>query len=249
MRTGTFFVDRDHIPDGVGFSHFDGSHITFLCGIIIGIVCIAALYRRAGERARFRLRAAVAGVVLGLEVTKQLLCLFLGVYNWNLLPLHLCGITIIVITIHTVRPTAFTGEFLYSLSIPGAVMALLFPDWTMYPIANFFCLQSFIIHMFEIAYPVMLLSAAELRPRARRLWMPLTFMVVITPPIFFLNRALGTNFLFLSEPAPGSPLSMLENLLGSPGYIFGAIGILAALWLLLYGPLYIARRVRKKVVK
>ncbi|MDR1068378.1 MAG: TIGR02206 family membrane protein [Clostridiales Family XIII bacterium] len=249
MTTGTFFTDRNHIPDGIGFAHFDATHLIFLCGIIVGIVCISALYRRAGEKMRGRLRVAVAGIVLALEITKQMLCAFLGVYDWNILPLHLCGITIIVIAIHTARPTAFTGEFLYSLSVPGAVMALLFPDWTMYPPANFFCLQSFIIHMFEIAYPVMLLCAGELRPNARRLWMPLVFMLAITPPIFLLNRALGTNFFFLSEPAPGSPLSMLESLLGSPGYIFGTIGILAAVWLLLYAPLYIARRLRKKVVK
>jgi hypothetical integral membrane protein (TIGR02206 family) len=181
------------------------------------------------------MRVVVASATVLLEVVKQIIVLFQG-YTWDILPLHLCGMSIFFIAIHAVRPNRFTAEMLYALSIPGAISALLFADWTMYPIWNFFCLQSFLIHMLELTFPFMLLNAGELRPRAKHLWMPALYLAIVVPIIYNLNHVLDTNFFFINEASPGSPLSLLEGILGSPGYVFGTIGILAAVWLVMYAP-------------
>jgi hypothetical integral membrane protein (TIGR02206 family) len=234
-----FFTYRTDIPEGLGFAHFSAKHLLFLAGIIAFIVVITIIYKRLGEAGRRRTRIALATAIVLMEVIKQIICAVTGFYEWGMLPLHLCGMSIFVIAIHTVKKTRFTSEFLYSLSIPGAVMALVFADWNMYPLWNMYCLQSFLIHMCELAFPVMLLAAGDIRPRAKNLWMPAIYLAVVVPPIFFLNKRLDTNFLFLNDPAPGSPLSFLETFLGNPGYVFGTIGILIIVWLIMYAPVEI----------
>jgi len=245
-----FFTYRDDMPDGHGFAHFSAKHLLFLAGIVLFIILFTLLYRNAGKRTRKRLRAIIASCIVLMEVAKQLLVTFtVGdhiYYHWELLPLHLCGISIIMVAIHTVKQNRFTGEYLYSLSIPGAAMALIFADWTMYPLLNFYCLQSFLIHMLELTYPIMLLAAGELRPAVKNLWMPSLFLLVTVPLIYRLNHILDTNFFFMNEAAPDSPLSFLQTYLGSPGYIFGAIGILAILWFILYTPLVIYRKKKSR---
>ncbi|MDR3072202.1 MAG: TIGR02206 family membrane protein [Clostridiales Family XIII bacterium] len=276
-----FFVSREDIPDGVGFEHYDATHLTFLAGILLFIIAFAILYRRVGRvrsdrgtdsiasespvamvespvaaneapkqfaylnaqnATQQKLRYLIAGLIVGMEIAKHLLCAFTGVYTWQILPLHLCGMSIFMIAIHTVHPTRFTAEFLYCLSIPGAISALLFADWTMYPVWNFFCLQSFLIHMLEITYPVMLLASGQMRPKLRNLWMPAIYIAIIAPIIYHLNHLLDTNFFFINEAAPGSPLSFLQSFLGSPGYVFGAAGLLVLIWLILYAPVEIGRK-------
>lgn len=228
------------------------------------IVTASLLYRKKGHdqlgiplepdgpksvlpaKTRFQrgMRIGIALTIVVMEIVKQLFCIFSGNYVWDILPLHLCGMSIFMIAIHTIRPNRFTAEFLYCLSIPGAVAALLFADWTMYPLWNFFCLQSFLIHMLEIAYPVMLLVSGQIRPNARNLWRPAIYLLIVSPPLYYLNKLLDANFFFMNEAAPDSPLSLLQSLLGSPGYIFGTGGLVAIVWFVLYLPIELRRKNR-----
>jgi hypothetical integral membrane protein (TIGR02206 family) len=245
MSKGLFFTSRDNIPEGVGFGQYSLEHILFLVGITAFIIIFMLLYKRADVGTRRIMRIAVAAATVLMEAAKQIIVLVQG-YVWDILPLHLCGMTIFFIAIHTIRPNKITGELLYSLSIPGAISALLFADWTMYPIWNFFCLQSFLIHMLELTFPFMLLFAGEIRPRLKRLWIPSLYLLIVVPIIYNLNHALDTNFFFINEASPGSPMSLLQDLLGNPGYVFGTIGILAFIWIVLYTPVVIKMQKRRE---
>jgi hypothetical integral membrane protein (TIGR02206 family) len=243
LKGGLFFTTREHIPEGVGFGQYSLEHILFLVGIAVFIVVFSRWYKKSGKETRRRMRVGIATAIVLMEVVKQIIVAVQG-YTWDILPLHLCGMTIFLVAIHTARPNKITGELLYSLSIPGAISALLFADWTMYPILNFFCLQSFFIHMLELTYPFMLFGTGEIRPSVKRLWVPSLYLVIVVPIIYNLNHALDTNFFFINEASPGSPMSLLQGLLGNPGYVFGTIGILAFVWLVMYTPILIARRRR-----
>ena len=241
-----FFTYRNALPDNAGFSLYSATHLLFLVGITIFIVAVTLIYKKSDEKKQNVFRITIACAIVLLEVIKDLIAVITGVFSWEFLPLHLCGLSIIMITIHTIKPNKFTAEFIFSLSIPGAVMALLFADWVVYPVWNFFCLQSFSIHMLELTFPIMLLASGQIRPNPKRLWMPALFLLIYTPIIFHLNHLLDTNFLFINEAAPDSPLSFLQDILGKPGYVFGTIGILAIVWIILYLPVVLINRRNKK---
>ncbi|MDR0346811.1 MAG: YwaF family protein [Coriobacteriales bacterium] len=231
-----FLTYRTEIPAGLGWDHYSAPHLIYLLGFAAATLIMAIIYCRASAPVRKRIRVAYACIVVLLEVVKQLICLILGVYEPGLIPLHLCGMSIIFIAVHTAFPNKTTAELLYSLSVPGALAALLFSDWNIYPLANFFCQQSFFIHFFEFSYPILLVASGELRPRFTQLWRCVAYLLVVTPPIYFFNHSFDTNFFFLNEAAPGSPLAFLQSNLGNPGYIFGFAALVLAVWLVMYFP-------------
>lgn len=227
---------RTEIPEGLGWEHYGLVHLLYLATFVVATVVMLWVYRSGSDERRKKIRITYSVIVVSLEVGKLLICFLKGIYDPGLLPFHLCGMTIILIVIHTIHPTKTTGEILYSLSLPGAISALLFADWNMYPILNVFCQQSFFIHFFEFSYPILLIGSGELRPRFSNLWRVVLFLIVVVPPIYFFNHAYGTNFFFLNEAAADSPLSFLQALMGNPGYIVGFVGLLFVVWLVLYLP-------------
>ena len=241
-----FFVYRNQLPENVGFSLYSVTHLLFLTGIIIFIIAITLIYKRSDEKRQNFFRITIASTIVLMEVVKDLVAIIIKALSWEFLPLHLCGLSIFMIAIHAMKPNKFTAEFLYCLSIPGAVMALIFSDWVIYPVWNIFCLQSFLIHMLELTFPIMLLASGQIRPNPKKLWMPSLFLMIYTPIIFHLNHLLSTNFLFINEAAPDSPLSFLQNVLGNPGYVFGTIGILVIVWIIMYMPVVLWQRYGNK---
>ncbi len=240
----TYYTDE--LPAGGGFGLYSPAHLIFLAAIAAFCVLMCLWHRRLAPRGQAALGRAVTFAAAGLELAKQVLIFAtLPAYPPNQLPLHLCGMSIIIEAIHALKPNKTTGEIVYCLSLPGALAALLFADWAMYPLLNFYCLQSFLIHALQIAFPIMLLASGKLRPNWRQLWRPALFLLVVAPPIFFLNRALGTNFMFLAQPTAGSPLVPLEQWLGNPGYLFGFAGLVAVIWVLMYLPLVTTEMLKK----
>lgn len=245
IQEGFFaFLENTRRP-GDGFTLFGPAHLLFLAGIGAGIALVCAAYRRSPAYRQSFIRKTTASLCLGLEAVKQILLVFtVKPYPVNQFPLHLCGLCIFIEFFHAFRPAKTTAEILYSLALPGAAAALLFANWTMYPLLNFFCLQSFIIHGLHALFPLMLLVSGQLRPDPKNIWRPAVFLLVITPPIFVLNKVLDTNYLFINAGSPGSPLEILVNLLGNPGFLLGYAGLLALVWLILYLP-YIIAALRK----
>jgi len=131
-------------------------------------------------------------------------------------------------------------EIMYSLSLPGAVAALLFPDWTPYPILNIYSLQGFLGHGALVCYVFALLVSRQLVPDWRGLWRVALFCIIVSCPVYMLNRRLGTNFLFINGGSPGSPLSWLESRMGNPGYLIGYAALILLVWLAIYAPFIIS---------
>ncbi len=240
MDTGcdSFFAYlQEDLPPGSGFAPYSAIHVAFLAGI--AAVCVAAClaFRRTSPRRRQLVLRVVATACLALQLGGVAVVLAtLPTFPITQLPLHLCGINIYVQFVHAFWPNKTTGEILYSLSLPGAAAALLFPGWTIYPACNFFFLQSFLMHGLLVCFPLLLLAGGLLRPSARRLWRPAVFLLIVTPPVYFLNHVWNTNFFFINFAMPGSPLAFLQQRMGNPGYLLGYAGLVAAVWLVLYLP-------------
>ncbi len=161
------------------------------------------------------------------------------------LPLHFCGLAIFIEIWYAVRPSRVLGDILYAACMPGALMALLFPDWTDYPAFCFLSQNSFVIHILLVAYPVMLTAAGKIRPDPRNLPKVTLFLLVLAVPMYFFDRAAGMNFMFLLYPSAGSPLEWFA-FLGNPGYLLGYIPLAAGVFAALYVPWVLYKKKHKQ---
>jgi hypothetical integral membrane protein (TIGR02206 family) len=225
-----------YYPETGGFSMYGAAHLAWLAALACFVALYAAAYKNAGERRRSAMRLAIAIPIFAAEIIKDILACAGGWPSWDLLPLHLCGFSIMLICFHAIKPTAFSGECLYALSLPGALAALLFPNWTRQPLLNFFCIHSFWVHGMLIAFPAMLVAAGEIRPAFRGLWRPALFVAATAFPVYFVNKALDTNFYFINAASEGSPLVFLQEKMGNPGYLAGYAALLGCVWAVLYAP-------------
>lgn len=232
-----FFALEDALPAGAGFSLRSPAHLTALAlaAALIAGLCLG--FRRASARGRTALRRGVGWAVLALELLRVANLAAHGAFSVYYLPLHLCGLAVFFTLGHALRPGALLGNFLYSTCMPGAAFALLFPDWTAYPVWSFHSLVAFAAHALLVAYPLMLVCGGALRPEPRLLPRCFALLLALAAAVWGFDRLADANYMFLLAPAPGSPLEWFAALLGNPGYLLGYLPMLAAVWAALYLPL------------
>lgn len=240
-----FWDAKETIPDGVGFDLFGPLHLGWLAASALLYIVMWIWYRKQDENARRRCLKVVAFAMLGTEIVKQAVLVISGVWRPNYLPLHLCSFSIYFSVWHAVRPNKLNSELLYSLSFIGALMALLFCNWTMLPFWNFHHIQSFVTHILIVLYPILLLAGGY-RPNYRMLPKCLLVVVALAIPLYFINKLLNSNFMFLNWADVGNPLSFFEARWGRPWYIFGAIPMLAVVWAVMYLPWGLSKPKNKK---
>ena len=191
-----YFLDTSGtIPDGVGFSHYDTSHILWLIGFLVFVAAAALLYCRIkNEKGKALFCRIFACVILFDEAWKWFWLFVGGNYTVNYLPLHLCSINIVMIAIHAWKPSKLLDNFLYLVCIPGALAALLFPSWTDLPAMNFMYMHSFTVHVLLAAYPIVLLIGKAIRPHPRYILPCLGLLIAMAVPIYGFNLIHDTNF-------------------------------------------------------
>jgi hypothetical integral membrane protein (TIGR02206 family) len=232
----------NELSAGAGFRIFGPGHLAFLFAIALAVSAACAAYRRARPKTQLSILRCAVYVCLALELSKQIV-IFMAwpSYPIDQLPLHLCTLGIFVQAADAFMPRLrkTAREILYSLSLPGAAAALLFPGWAAFPILNIFSLHSFLMHGILLCYPLLLLTSRQLRPNWRNLWRSALFVLVTAIPLYFFNKRFATNFYFVNGSAPGSPLEALENLMGNPGYLLGYAALVLVIWLAMYAPFII----------
>lgn len=237
-----FFVEADNLPKNVGFNMYGPAHISWLCIICLFVIFMSVTYKKMPDAKRRKTRKILGTIILITEIYYQFVLIITGQAKIGYLPLHLCGIAIFLCFLDAFKPNAVIRDFIYCLCMPGALMALLFPSWTMYPIINFANINSFVSHGLLLAYPIMLIYAGELIPDYKNLPMCSLLLLLIVVPMYFFNKIFDTNFLFLNDPYEVVPCIIFERWFGNPGYIFGMAISLVIGCSILYMPIYIKNK-------
>lgn len=235
MDFSNFLQTSSTIEKGQGFSPWSPLHLAWLVFALCLFYVGGRRFRQLSQIKQRRYLRILAMLLLLDEAFKHICALLGGNWEPAFLPLHLCSINIFLCALYAWKPNKLTGELLYCECLPGAIAALLFPTWTKLPFLNFMHLHSFTVHILLALFPVLLLCGG-MRPNFRRLPKCAGVLLLYCIPIFFLNKILDTNFVFLNGAGKGNPLSLLESLLGNPGYLLGIPILLAVLWTLLYIP-------------
>lgn len=240
-----YFLDTvESISADVGFSLFDSIHIAWLLIFLAVTVLNCVWFRSMDADRRLKWKKAVALLLIADELFKVVMLIIGGRYLVKYLPLHLCSINIFLIAIHAWKPLKALNSFLYTVCIPGALAALLFPSWTSLPLQNFMHLHSFTVHILLVMYPVVLTAGGELKPRAKDIPACLFLLIAMAFPIVGINFLLDTNFMFLMYPEEGNPLMWFAQNWGN--HLYGFPVLISAILLVMYLPVELIIIVKRK---
>lgn len=125
---------------------------------------------------------------------------------YQLLPLHLCNITLIFAIFGSIfRFTPFLyATFFWSL---GAVFALLTPE-VRETFPHFFNISFFSTHFYIIFIAIVEYKIFKLRPSLESWTGSFIGLNIIAAGVYFINTVLGTNYLYINrKPTFSSPLN------------------------------------------
>lgn len=229
-----FFWFETEYPVESGFSIFGPCHLAWLF-VIVSFICVSSKWYSKMPKDKQRKVNHVVGIGLPLmEIYRDAVLIATGYWNCGFLPLHLCSMALVVGMIYAFTEWRFFGVVYVLLCVPGAVAALLFPNWTAYPFFSYMHLHAFIAHGLTVAFGIWLLVSRRVVPTWKDFWMPVVFGLVGMVVIYPVNRRLDTNYWFLTVPSKGSPLEMIWQKTGAMWYLVGYAGfcmVIMALWL------------------
>ena len=229
----TFLKTKFTIDPGFGMGMYSLGHILWLlCGLAV-LVILGLFYKASDYSRRRRILFVLASLTLLDEIYKFVVPLLTGQWNWEFLPLHICSISIFVVVIHACTMSDKVAEYLYAITLPTAIMALVFPNWVSeLPCANYESIHSFSVHWLLVIYTSMLLFGG-FRPSFARLRYSAIPFLLLAGVAVIANSQLDTNFFFLNGGDEGNPLSFLEKRIGN-FYILAFPVIAAICWVPMY---------------
>ena len=238
-----FWKTVEVIPEGIGFAHYGTLHLCWLAAFVAVAVLNCILYRRLNEKGRKIWRIVVASLLVLDEIYKQIPLFVNGLFTLEYLPFHLCSINIFVIVFHALKPTKYVGNYLYTVCIPGAMAALLFPTWNALPGANYMLIHSFTVHILLALYPIVLTVTGEIKPELKELPKALLLLMGLAVFALICNLLMDANFMFLMYADPGNPLYLFKELWGS--HLLGFPVIIAGVLLVMHTPWVIVKKIKK----
>lgn len=240
-----YFMDTvETIEEGAGFSLFGATHLTWLAVAAVVITANCLWYRKLGTVGRDRWNKTMAILLVANELIKNVFLFIGGRFLPDYLPLHLCSINIFLIALHAWRPSEMLSNFLYTVCIPGAMAALLFPSWTELPVLNFMHLHSSTVHIQLVMYPLVLAVNGVLKPSAKGIPKCLLLLVILAAVALISNLIFDTNFMFLMNAEPGNPLYQFEQAFGS--HLIGFPILISVVLAVMYVPMGLYRKHKRK---
>ena len=241
-----FWKQQDDIPAGMGYPLFGKTHIISTCVTLILVAFFVFVIQKQSKKTRDMIMKMIPLFMVFLEVIKDLFLVSAGRFGVGYLPFHVCSIGIFVFLLREFLPWKKTKEFFGEISVvlimPGALAALIFPDWTVfYPVLNFINLHSFLWHGLLVLYPLLLLKNGTV-PSVKHIYYVILFLCIIVPPIYLFDKHFGCNYFFVNWPEKDTPLDWLAGFMGNPGYLAGYAVMAVLVILFMYFILYLCRR-------
>lgn len=194
-----------------------------------------ALLRRQGFSRAARRLYQRAALVMGLAAwaamaAQEAMLLAAGLLTWRTgLPLHLCSLMGVLLLPMLLSGSAFLWHVALFAGLPGGLLALLFPSVMQTPWPQWMRLAFHTLHCMVVLAPLLPLGLGR-RPRPSGAAQAGLFLAVLALVDLAVNQLTGGNYLFLSLPAPGTPLSVLaRHGVGLYRWSFGALCGLALL--------------------
>ena len=219
------------------FALFGPEHIVTLAVIAVAITAGLLSVNKSSEKNSTLVLRILSILVLAGEIIQDILLVRDGGNIIEFLPLHLCNLGIFVnlaAVFSKGKIQSFFAEISVVLIMPGAVGALIFPDWNYRPFWSYLPLLCFFTHSLLVFIPLIFLAKKKAQVTFRHFWYSYLFLAVVVPPIYLLDKNTGTNYMFLMSPSNNSPLYWILNFTGEQFYIAGLLVLLTVVLLAEY---------------
>jgi hypothetical integral membrane protein (TIGR02206 family) len=229
-----FAVDYSGPP----FQFFGIGHLLALSLILT--FCLSFLYFRnvLGDVQKKNFRWTLAIILFINELAWHAWAVYWGIWNiQTMLPLHMCSV-VVWLTIYMLLTKNYQiYEISYFLGIGGALQALLTPDITGYGFPHFRAFNSFLAHGLLVSVPIYMTVVEGFRPTLASFKRVFIWANIYIVPVFLLNLAIGSNYLFIAYK-PDFP-TLLDLLAPWPWYIIQLEVVGFLILFILYVPFFI----------
>ena len=234
-----FFAYQDVLPENCGFPLFGKIHFIWLISIAIVIFLLCRIYLRLTKTKQLQLLNTTVLLALCCTFTQDAILTVTGHMNARMLPFHLCdlaGFFYLFLQMWALRTKRWysLSEITLCLFMPGAVLGILFPVWSVYPPFHYMTIHGFVYHALIILYPWLLFVSGNIRPKTRHIWQPILLLCDIVPLVYLFNKKFDSNYMFINEPPTNTPLEILANQMGNPDYLLGYAIFIFLMMLTLY---------------
>ena len=234
---GRFFA---LVYDGTPFQLFGKEHLVALA--IIVLFCFSYFYFRTiwSEKDRKIVRWVFAIAIVVNETALHIWSAYWGIWNiQTMLPLHMCSVIIWASAYMLVTKNYTIYELVYFVGLGGAMQAVLTPaDAAAYNFPHFRIMQTFIAHGLLINIAIYMTVVEGFRPTLQSLKRVFIWTNVYMVIIFFVNLAIGSNYLYIAHK-PSFP-TLIDLLAPWPWYIIELEAIGFAIFFVLYIPFLIS---------
>jgi len=228
------------VYDGAPFQLFGTEHLIALA--IIMLFCFSYFYFRKiwSEKDRKIIRWVFAIAIVVNETALHIWSAYWGIWNiQTMLPLHMCSVIIWASAYMLVTKNYTIYELVYFVGLGGAMQAVLTPaDAAAYNFPHFRIMQTFIAHGLLINIAIYMTVVEGFRPTLQSLKRVFIWTNVYMVIIFFVNLAIGSNYLYIAHK-PSFP-TLIDLLAPWPWYIIELEAIGFAIFFVLYIPFLIS---------
>jgi hypothetical integral membrane protein (TIGR02206 family) len=217
------------------FQWFGPAHILSLfAAALIGTVFIVKGVKLRDEKQRAKARYLLAAVLILVRGSRYIMDVFFGVFEWpDLFSLHICHIDLILLVVCLIRPNKSLFAFCFLIGIPTALSVALFPG-SNHPAPGLPRAVLFIMsHTLLVMGALYLAVTHRMKPTLRSYLLIAGAGNIGLILVYFLNKLLGTNFLYIMQAPKGTVIASLEKTFGWPGYVLVLDVLALALMLLM----------------
>jgi conserved hypothetical integral membrane protein TIGR02206 len=227
---------------------FSPEHLIILAGAAFFCAVMIGIGGRLGEKGKKHLLITLWAVFTVIELCKYIhFALYPDQFNVKTgLPFHLCSISLFTYPLAVFTQNRIFRNFIYAVNMPGALFALITPDIGNSSMLSFYFMHLIIAHTFIVLIPLYMVCCGFFRPDYRLLpGVTLMFLATMIPALL-LNRFTGSNYYFINGPVDGTLTGQFAQWTGDDAYLLPMLGLLIAVWALLYAPYAAADLIRKR---
>jgi hypothetical integral membrane protein (TIGR02206 family) len=225
------------------FRLFSMEHIVTIGLIIVLCILLFLFKKRLREEGKY-LRIALALLLLVSDISQQLWLLF--EHAWSIksaLPLQLSDLTAILAIVMLLSRSYKLFQFMYFAGLGSSIQAILTPDLGKYSFPHFQYIEFFVSHGGVVLACLLMVAVFNYQPMIPSMWGTIFIVTLYSGLIFFLNKRLGSNYLFIMKKPKSA--SLLDYLGQWPWYLISLELVMIFSFYMLYSPFWI-KKYRKR---